>query len=90
MLLPGGSQLPNVRRTNIVVAKGHLVRTRRDASYAYWGEGSHQAMRGDVLGRAFGGPAANLVPNRLSTKDVDAYELQELRQLISRNSKEQW
>ena len=78
---------------NIMTRKGYLRRKKQGASYVYRASVTQRAttrrMLRDLVERAFDGSAAAVMVNLLETADIDAAELDRLRQLIRRKAKEQ-
>jgi len=77
---------------NIMRDKGYLKRAKQDGSYVYRPRVSEKVttrrMLGDLVDRAFEGSAMAVMLNLLETSDIDGEELEQLRTLISRKSKE--
>ena len=78
---------------NIMTRKGYLRRKKHGASYVYRTSITQRAttrrMLRDLVDRAFDGSAAAVMVKLLETADIDAAELDQLRQLIRRKAKEQ-
>ena len=78
---------------NIMHHKGFLERTRQGKAFLFAPTQDRQSvagrMVGDMLDRLFNGSPVALMLNLLDTADLDAQELSELRELISRKAKEQ-
>jgi predicted transcriptional regulator len=78
---------------NIMHRKGFLRRKRKANAFLFAPKVEKHLVTGnmmrDLMSRAFDGSAKALVLNLLDTADLDADELAELRQLISRKAKEQ-
>jgi len=77
---------------NIMAKKGYLKRTRTGRSYTYAPRVTEgkitRGMLGDIVDRAFDGSALAVMLNLLETSDLDEAELEELRRLIDRSTKE--
>jgi BlaI family penicillinase repressor len=77
---------------NIMTDKGYLRRSKKDAGFVYAPRIARGATLGkmlrDLVDRAFGGSGAAAVVNLLETSDVTPEELDQLRELIARKSKE--
>ena len=77
---------------NIMADKGYLKRSRKDTGFVYTTKVARGATLGkmlrDLVDRAFGGSKAAAMLNLLETSDVTREELDELRELISKKSKE--
>ena len=78
---------------NIMVRKGYLRRRKDGKSFLFAPKVEKGRVAGGILGdllsRVFEGSSSAMVMNLLETADLDADELAELRQLISRKEKEQ-
>jgi BlaI family transcriptional regulator, penicillinase repressor len=78
---------------NIMHRKGFLRRRKQGKSFVFWPRDKKQhvagRMIGDLVYRAFDGSASAMVLNLLETAEIDADELAEIRNLISRKAKEQ-
>lgn len=78
---------------NIMYRKGFLKRKKVGNAFHFSPKDAKDnvtgRMMGDLLSRAFEGSSAALVLNLIETADLDADELDELRRLINRKSKEQ-
>lgn len=76
----------------IMVDKGYLARRKEGASYVYRARAREDAtkrgMLRDLVDRAFEGSAASVMQNLLGQGELDAAELQELRELLERKSEE--
>lgn len=77
---------------NIMTGKGYLERTKRDGRYVYRTRISERAtarrMLGDVVDRVFDGSAVSAMVNLLETADIDADEMERLRELIEHKTRE--
>ncbi len=77
----------------IMARKGYLKRRKGEGGYVYRAaisaESTTRGMLRDLVDRAFDGSAASLMVNLLETRDIDADELQRLRELINRKAGEQ-
>lgn len=77
----------------IMGKKGYLKRRKGEGGYVYRAaisaESTTRGMLRDLVDRAFDGSAAALMVNLLETKDIDADELRQLRELINRKAGEQ-
>ena len=77
----------------IMARKGYLKRRKTDGGYVYRAaisaESTTRGMLHDLMDRAFDGSAAALMVNLLETRDIDAEELRQLRELINRKAGEQ-
>lgn len=77
---------------NIMHRKGFLRRKKEGKSFLFAPKVEREQVTGDMtrdlMSRAFDGSAKALVLNLLSTADLDAGELAEVRKLIARKSKE--
>ena len=77
----------------IMTKKGYVRRNKTGGSYVYKTVLSeHDASRGmlhDVMHRVFDGSAVAVMQHLIDTTDLDADELRQIRQLISRKAKEQ-
>jgi BlaI family penicillinase repressor len=77
----------------IMARKGYLKRKKADGGYVYRAaisaESTTRGMLRDLVDRAFDGSAAALMVNLLETGDLDAEELQRLRELINQKTREQ-
>lgn len=77
---------------SIMAKKGYLKRTRTGRSYTYAPRVTEgritRGMLGDIVNRAFDGSALAVMLNLLETGDLDDAELEELRHLIDRRTKE--
>ena len=78
---------------NIMTKKGYVRRNKLGGSFVYKPVLSeHDASRGmlhDVMHRVFDGSALAVMQHLIDTTDLDADELRQIRQLISRKAKEQ-
>ena len=78
---------------NIMYDKGFLNRKREGKSFLFSPKAKKDSvigkMTGDLLLRAFDGSTSAMMLNLLETNDLDANELNELRNLIARKAKEQ-
>lgn len=74
----------------IMAKKGYLKRRKGEGGYVYQAAVSAKSttrrMLHDLVDRAFDGSAAALMVNLLETKDIDAEELRQLRELIDRRT----
>ena len=77
----------------IMAKKGYLKRRKGEGGYVYRAaisaESTTRGMLRDLVDRAFDGSAAALMVNLLETRDIDADELRQLRELINRKAGEQ-
>jgi predicted transcriptional regulator len=77
---------------NIMVRKGYLKRQKDGKSFIYQPrikqEETTRKMLGDLVDRAFDGSAKVALVNLLETSDIDAAELKEIQELVSRMMKE--
>jgi BlaI family transcriptional regulator, penicillinase repressor len=77
----------------IMVEKGYIQRTKQGGGYVYRPrvkqDSTVRGMLSDLVDRAFDGSAATLMVSLLETKDIDADELRQLRELINRKAREQ-
>ena len=77
---------------NIMVDKEYLTRAKEGASYVYRPLVTQADVRGGMLGdmidRVYDGSIASVMQGLLNTDQIDAEELDELRQLIERKSRE--
>ncbi len=77
----------------IMAKKGYLKRRKGEGGYVYRAaisaESTTRGMLRDLVDRAFDGSAAALMVNLLETRDLDAGELRQLRELINRKAGEQ-
>jgi predicted transcriptional regulator len=78
---------------NIMHRKGFVRRKKEGKSFLFSPKLRKDTIArgivGDVLSRVFEGSASDLVLNLLETADFDSGELDEIRKLIARKSKEQ-
>jgi len=76
----------------IMTEKGLVHRDDRERSHVYEAalprEATQRQLVGDLLDRAFGGSPVAVMQHLLETADLDAEELQQIRQLINRRAKE--
>lgn len=77
----------------IMTDKGYLRRSKQGGGYVYRArarqESTVRGMLRDLVERVFDGSAAAMMVNLLETKDIDAEELRQLRELINRKAGEQ-
>lgn len=77
---------------NIMVRKGYLRRSRPEGVYVYAPRSSRRDVQGhllrDLVERVFDGSAAAMVLGLLETADLDPREIESLRRLIRRKTKE--
>ncbi|HVX60817.1 MAG TPA: BlaI/MecI/CopY family transcriptional regulator [Pirellulales bacterium] len=77
---------------NIMHRKGFLRRRKQGKSFLFSPNVQKQdvagGMLGDLLSRAFEGSASAMVLNLLETADLDTEELNQIRKLITRKTKE--
>jgi predicted transcriptional regulator len=75
-----------LKQMQMMVDKGLLTRSERSRSHVYRvsvpREETQQQLAGNLLQRAFGGSARNLVLGALSARRVSAKELNEIRSLL--------
>jgi predicted transcriptional regulator len=75
-----------LKQMQMMVDKGLLTRSERFRSHVYQPsvprEETQQQLAGNLLHRAFGGSARNLVLGALSARKVSAKELDEIRTLL--------
>lgn len=78
---------------NIMTRKKYLKRSKVKGGFIYEARVSEQSTSGrmvlDLVDRAFAGSPSALMLSLLETGDVDADEIQRLRELINRKAKEQ-
>ena len=78
---------------NIMHGKGYLKRKKDGKSFLFSPKVEKESvtgkMMGDLVSRVFAGSPSAMVLNLLETNDLDAAELNELRKLIARKTKEQ-
>ena len=81
-----------LKQMQVMAEKGLLERSERFRSHVYAPrisrERTQQQLAGNLLQRAFGGSASNLVLGALSSKKVSAAELAEIRELLDTFEKE--
>jgi len=77
---------------NIMSDKGYLKRSKKEAGFVYAAKVSRGATLGkmlrDLVDRAFGGSGAAAMLNLLESNDVTREELDQLRDVIAKKSKE--
>jgi predicted transcriptional regulator len=77
---------------NIMVRKKYLRRTKRGKAYVFRARVNEKSVtRGmlhDLVDRAFDGSATSVMLQLLETSDISRHELEKLRQLIDRATKE--
>jgi BlaI family penicillinase repressor len=75
-----------LKQMQVMVEKGLLTRSERFRSHVYSArarrEQTQRRLAGNLLERAFGGSAKNLVLGALSAQKVSAEELAEIRQVL--------
>ena len=75
-----------LKQMQMMVDKGLLTRSERFRSHVYQvsvpKEATQQQLAGNLLQRAFGGSAKNLVLGALSSQKVSAEELSEIRKVL--------
>jgi predicted transcriptional regulator len=75
-----------LKQMQVMVEKGLLTRSERFRSHVYTARARQEQMQrrlaGNLLERAFGGSAKNLVLGALSAQKVSAEELAEIRQVL--------
>jgi predicted transcriptional regulator len=78
---------------NIMHRKGYLKRRKQGNAFVFAPKVEKERVTGgmmrDLLSRVFEGSPSAMVLNLIETADLDADELAELRNLISRKAKEQ-
>jgi BlaI family transcriptional regulator, penicillinase repressor len=78
---------------NIMVRKGYLKRQKEGKAFFFSPKVERRNVSGgiisDLLARLFNGSPAAMVLNLIETSDFDADEMDELRRLINRKTKEQ-
>jgi len=81
-----------LKQMQVMAEKGLLARSERFRSHVYTAraaqEKTQRQLAGDLLHRAFGGSAKNLVLGALSSQKVSAEELAEIREMLDRFEKE--
>jgi BlaI family penicillinase repressor len=81
-----------LKQMQVMVEKGLLKRSERFRSHVYEArarrEQTQQRLAGNLLERAFGGSAANLVLGALASQKVSAEELAEIRRVLDEFEKE--
>jgi|SRR4051794_7092205 BlaI family penicillinase repressor len=77
---------------NIMADKGYLKRSRKDGGFVYVAKVARGTTLGkmlrDLVDRAFGGSGAAAMVNLLETGDATREELEQLRDLIDKKTKE--
>ena len=80
-----------LKQMQVMAEKGLLARSERFRSHVYTAraerEKTQRQLAGDLLHRAFGGSAKNLVLGALSAQKVSAEELAEIRETLDRFEK---
>ncbi len=78
----------------IMAEKGLVRRNEKQRAHIYEAaqprEWTQQRLAGDLLQRAFGGSAKNLLMGALSTRKASKQELAELRELLHQYEKDQY
>ncbi|MEM6691823.1 MAG: BlaI/MecI/CopY family transcriptional regulator [Planctomycetota bacterium] len=81
-----------VTMLNIMHRKGFVRRKKDGKSFLFSPKDEREnvvgKMMGDLVSKAFDGSASAMMLNLLETNDLDVEELDELRKLIARKSKE--
>lgn len=76
----------------IMVRKGYIQRTKQGRSFVYEPCVAEQEINrgilGDLVDRVFEGSATTVMLELLETKDLDPDELQEIRRMINRKTRE--
>ena len=77
-----------LKQMQVMAEKGLLARSERFRSHVYTAraaqEKTQRQLAGDLLHRAFGGSAKNLVLGALASQKVSAAELKEIREMLDR------
>ena len=80
-----------LKQMQMMVEKGLLTRSERFRSHVYQvsvpREETQQQLAGNLLQRAFGGSARNLVLGALSAQKISAAELAEIRKVLDQAEK---
>jgi predicted transcriptional regulator len=80
-----------LKQMQVMAEKGLLARSERFRSHVYTAraaqEKTQRQLAGDLLHRAFGGSAKNLVLGALSAQKVSAKELAEIHEMLARFEK---
>jgi BlaI family penicillinase repressor len=78
---------------NIMLGKGFVKRTEQGNSYLFAPrvrrQGLSRRMMQSLIDRVFGGSTLAVVEQLLDTADLNAAELEQIKQLINRKAKEQ-
>lgn len=81
-----------LKQMQLMTEKGLLTRQERFGSHVYQAaapkEQTQQQLAGDLLKRAFGGSARNLVLGALSAQPASSEELDEIREMLDRFARE--
>jgi BlaI family penicillinase repressor len=81
-----------LKQMQLMAEKGLLLRSERFRSHVYEAgvpmEQTQKQIAGDVLKRAFGGSAKNLVMGALAAQPASAEELTEIRKMLDAYAKE--
>ncbi len=81
-----------LKQMQVMAEKGLLGRSERFRSHVYTARAAQQKtqrqLAGDLLQRAFGGSAKDLVLGALASQKVSAEELVEIREMLDRFEKE--
>jgi predicted transcriptional regulator len=80
-----------LKQMQVMAEKGLLARSERFRSHVYTARAAQKKtqrqLAGDLLHRAFGGSAKNLVLGALSSQRVSAEELAEIREMLGQFEK---
>jgi len=78
---------------SILMNKGHLTRRREGRSYYYKANvhkyRAHRKMVQDLLKRAFGGSAPEMVAALLDSRDIKNGDIKEIKRLIKEHEREE-